>query len=134
MATSKAPSGRRLVIVESPSKARKIAEYLGAGFDVEASVGHIRDLPQPLKEPHKARLSRIVRSQPAQHRGRWLEEVPQVVVPARHIRLHGRGVGRFVHLGRERQVNILTFSHDLRSARRRVGLPPAAGRANTFTP
>ena len=51
MATSKAPSGRRLVIVESPSKARKIAEYLGAGFDVEASVGHIRDLPQPSELP-----------------------------------------------------------------------------------
>ncbi len=49
--TTKASTGRRLVIVESPSKARKIAEYLGAGFDVEASVGHIRDLPQPSELP-----------------------------------------------------------------------------------
>ncbi len=51
MATSKAASGRRLVIVESPRKARTIAEYLGPEFDVEASVGHIRDLPQPSELP-----------------------------------------------------------------------------------
>ncbi len=37
---------RRLVIVESPAKARTIAGYLGPGYDVEASVGHIRDLPK----------------------------------------------------------------------------------------
>ncbi len=35
----------KLVIVESPAKARKIAEYLGAGYVVESSIGHIRDLP-----------------------------------------------------------------------------------------
>ncbi|MFP5334017.1 MAG: type I DNA topoisomerase, partial [Actinomycetes bacterium] len=49
--TKKAPSGRRLVIVESPAKARTIAGYLGEGFEVEASVGHIRDLPQPSELP-----------------------------------------------------------------------------------
>lgn len=37
---------RRLVIVESPTKARKIAPYLGRDYTVEASVGHIRDLPR----------------------------------------------------------------------------------------
>ncbi|RMI29296.1 type I DNA topoisomerase [Nocardia stercoris] len=37
---------RRLVIVESPTKAKKIAPYLGSGYVVEASVGHIRDLPR----------------------------------------------------------------------------------------
>jgi DNA topoisomerase I len=36
---------RRLVIVESPAKAKTIRGYLGPGFEVEASVGHIRDLP-----------------------------------------------------------------------------------------
>ncbi len=51
MAASKTANGRRLVIVESPTKARKIAEYLGPEFDVEASVGHIRDLPQPSELP-----------------------------------------------------------------------------------
>ncbi|QAY69840.1 type I DNA topoisomerase [Xylanimonas protaetiae] len=41
----------KLVIVESPTKARKIAGYLGAGYEVEASVGHIRDLAQPSDMP-----------------------------------------------------------------------------------
>jgi len=36
---------RRLVIVESPAKAKTIAGYLGPGYTVEASIGHIRDLP-----------------------------------------------------------------------------------------
>ena len=36
---------RRLVIVESPAKAKTIAGYLGADFVVESSIGHIRDLP-----------------------------------------------------------------------------------------
>ena len=36
----------KLVIVESPAKARTIAGYLGPGFVVESSIGHIRDLPQ----------------------------------------------------------------------------------------
>jgi DNA topoisomerase-1 len=36
---------RRLVIVESPAKARTIAGYLGADYVVESSIGHIRDLP-----------------------------------------------------------------------------------------
>jgi DNA topoisomerase-1 len=51
VATSKAPARRRLVIVESPTKARTIAGYLGPEFEVEASRGHIRDLPQPSELP-----------------------------------------------------------------------------------
>ena len=42
---------RKLVIVESPNKVRSIAGYLGPDFDVEASVGHIRDLAQPSELP-----------------------------------------------------------------------------------
>jgi DNA topoisomerase-1 len=37
--------GTRLVIVESPAKAKTIAGYLGSGYVVESSIGHIRDLP-----------------------------------------------------------------------------------------
>jgi DNA topoisomerase I len=37
--------GRRLVIVESPAKARTIAGYLGKDYVVESSIGHIRDMP-----------------------------------------------------------------------------------------
>jgi DNA topoisomerase I len=36
---------RPLVIVESPAKAKTVARFLGAGFDVRASVGHVADLP-----------------------------------------------------------------------------------------
>ena len=36
----------KLVIVESPAKAQKIGGYLGQGYVVDASDGHIRDLPQ----------------------------------------------------------------------------------------
>ena len=39
-------SRRRLVIVESPTKARKLAGYLGSAYIVESSRGHIRDLPR----------------------------------------------------------------------------------------
>ncbi|WUH91850.1 type I DNA topoisomerase [Streptomyces sp. NBC_00433] len=45
-----APAGRRLVIVESPAKAKTIKGYLGPGYVVEASVGHIRDLPNGAAE------------------------------------------------------------------------------------
>ena len=54
----------KLVIVESPAKARKIAEYLGSGYVVESSIGHIRDLPNSaadtpakIKEEPWARLA-----------------------------------------------------------------------------
>jgi DNA topoisomerase-1 len=60
--TRKAPTARSnngngathdLVIVESPSKAKTIEKYLGSGYKVKASVGHIRDLPKKKKRGEK---------------------------------------------------------------------------------
>ncbi|HEU4762500.1 MAG TPA: DNA topoisomerase, partial [Gemmatimonadales bacterium] len=45
------PGTKRLVIVESPAKAKTIAQYLGDGYEVQASVGHIRDLVEPKNLP-----------------------------------------------------------------------------------
>ncbi len=45
------PQSKKLVIVESPAKAKTIAQYLGDGYEVQASVGHIRDLIEPKNLP-----------------------------------------------------------------------------------
>ncbi|GAA2004443.1 type I DNA topoisomerase [Nocardiopsis rhodophaea] len=48
--TGRQGGGNRLVIVESPAKAKTIAGYLGPGYVVESSIGHIRDLPTKAAE------------------------------------------------------------------------------------
>ena len=54
-------TGSKLVIVESPTKAKKIGGYLGSGYTVMASVGHIRDLAQPSQVPARESQVRQVR-------------------------------------------------------------------------
>ena len=50
---------KRLVIVESPAKARTIKGYLGADFAVESSIGHIRDLPNRASDVPEAQRKRF---------------------------------------------------------------------------
>jgi len=47
--------------VESPAKAKKIKGYLGTGYEVEASIGHIRDLPTPAELPAEMKKGRFGR-------------------------------------------------------------------------
>jgi len=44
------PTKKKLLIVESPAKARTIQQYLGSEYEVLASVGHVRDLPKSNKD------------------------------------------------------------------------------------
>jgi DNA topoisomerase I len=51
--------GKRLVIVESPAKARTIKGYLGGDFAVESSIGHVRDLPDRASDVPKEQRKRF---------------------------------------------------------------------------
>ncbi len=62
-------AGRRLVIVESPTKARTISRFLPSGYTVLPSIGHVRDLPQNAAEiPEQYRKAAWARSPRARAR------------------------------------------------------------------
>ncbi|MFM7932296.1 MAG: toprim domain-containing protein, partial [Pirellula sp.] len=70
---------KSLVIVESPAKAKTISKFLGSGFQVEASIGHIRDLPGGSKE-----MPAELKSQPWAYLGVNVDQdfEPVYIVPA----------------------------------------------------
>ena len=55
------PKGRKLVVVESPAKAKTIAKYLGDDFEVLASIGHIRDLAEPKEIPSEKKKGSLAK-------------------------------------------------------------------------
>jgi DNA topoisomerase I len=72
-------SGKTLIIVESPAKAKTIGQFLGSDFRVESSYGHIRDLPQSASE-----IPATVRKKPWARLGVNVDEGfdPLYVIPA----------------------------------------------------
>ena len=76
--SSKTPTGKQLVIVESPAKGKTIGKFLGEDFAVLASIGHVRDLPSTRSE-----LSEKQRENPYSALGVDVEDEfrPMYVVP-----------------------------------------------------
>ena len=71
--------GKSLVIVESPAKAKTINRYLGDGFIVKSSVGHIRDLPtgssrEPSDPKERARQAAITRKMSPEDKAAYREQ------------------------------------------------------------
>jgi DNA topoisomerase-1 len=73
--------GRHLVIVESPAKAKTIERYLGPGYAVRASYGHVRDLPE---NPGKGKLGVDVEN----------DFAPDYVIPDERTRRHVAAIAR----------------------------------------
>jgi DNA topoisomerase-1 len=116
--------GKTLLIVESPTKARTIGKYLGSGYEVKASVGHVRDLPpnefgieiqDSRFEPHYV---------PLKGKGRIIRELKQAAKKADRILLapdpdrEGEAIAWHIahELGESRPVQRVLFHEVTRKA------------------
>ena len=75
----------KLVIVESPAKAKTIEKYLGAGFTVRASVGHIRDLPKSNKDAVDVEGGFVPRYQIVKEKQKVIDELHEVAERADEV-------------------------------------------------
>ncbi len=85
----------KLVIVESPAKAKTIGKYLGSGYKVKASMGHLRDLPAKSKlgvdiehgfEPNISAHPRTRGAHQRAQKGRQEVATPSILQPTRTAR------------------------------------------------
>lgn len=75
----------KLVIVESPSKAKTIEKYLGSGYTVRASVGHVRDLPKSNKKAIDIAAGFIPHYEISKGKERVISELKNLGEKAEHI-------------------------------------------------
>ena len=75
----------KLVIVESPAKAKTIEKYLGEGFTVRASVGHIRDLPKSNKDAVDIEAGFVPRYQIVKEKQKIIDELHEIADTATEV-------------------------------------------------
>ena len=75
----------KLVIVESPAKAKTIEKYLGRGFTVRASVGHIRDLPKSNKDAVDVEGGFVPRYQLVKEKQHVIDELQKIAKKADEV-------------------------------------------------
>ena len=121
--------GQPLVIVESPAKARTIGGYLGAGYVVESSIGHIRDLPNnaadtpaKIKDQPWGRLAvdvdhgfepyYVVPRDKKQHIAKLKKRYPEKFTQDRAINRDLDAEGKVLKQGLSAEINVEAFMRD----------------------
>jgi DNA topoisomerase-1 len=85
MATLKNATGKILVIVESPAKAKTIEKYLGTDYMVRASIGHIRDLPKSNKKAIDIEAGFVPHYEVSSGKGKVIAELESLAQEAKEV-------------------------------------------------
>lgn len=80
-------NGMKLIIVESPAKTKTISKYLGKGFEVHASVGHIRDLPKNNKKAIDIEGGFIPNYETVKGKEKVIKEIQKLALKAEEVYL-----------------------------------------------